>query len=105
MRKTGRATGVPNRLCRREEIPHPPRDFLSPPPHRRKKGQILEPDRSRANRTGHLDVLTMSPFPPSFSPRPSLFSESSRLLTATVRCSLSRPPLFSCTCELPLPDD
>src|SRR6267378_1114748 len=59
MRKTGRATGVPNRLCRREEIPHPPRDFLSPPPHRRKKGQILEPDRSRANRTGHLDVLTI----------------------------------------------
>src|SRR5258708_33270010 len=61
MRKTGRATGVPNRLCRREEIPHPPRDFLSPPPHRRKKGQILEPDRSRANRTGHLDVLTIFP--------------------------------------------
>src|SRR6267143_707478 len=60
MRKTGRATGVPNRLCRREEIPHPPRDFLSPPPHRRKKGQILEPDRSRANRTGHLDVLTIT---------------------------------------------
>src|SRR6267378_5780263 len=59
MRKTGRATGVPNRLCRREEIPHPPRDFLSPPPQRRKKGQILEPDRSRANRTGHLDVLTI----------------------------------------------
>ena len=36
----------------------------------------------------------MSPFPPSFSPRPSLFSESSRLLTATVRCSLSRPLCF-----------
>jgi len=41
------------------KCPHPPRDFLSPPPHRRKKGQILEPDRSRANRTGHLDVLTI----------------------------------------------
>ena len=36
----------------------------------------------------------MSPFPPSFSPRPSLFSENSRLLTATVRCSLSRPLCF-----------
>jgi len=36
----------------------------------------------------------VSPFPPSFSPRPSLFSESSRLLTATVRCSLSRPLCF-----------
>src|SRR6266851_7475662 len=32
---------------------------LSPPPHRRKKVQILGPDRSRANRTGHLDVLTI----------------------------------------------
>jgi len=36
----------------------------------------------------------VSPFPPSFSPRPSLFSENSRLLTATVRCSLSRPLCF-----------
>jgi len=36
----------------------------------------------------------VSPFPPSFSPRPRLFSESSRLLTATVRCSLSRPLCF-----------
>jgi len=36
----------------------------------------------------------VSPFPPSFSPRPSLFSESSRLLAATVRCSLSRPLCF-----------
>src|SRR5882762_2540571 len=128
MRKTGRATGVPNRLCRREEIPHPPRDFLSPPPHRRKKGQILEPDRSRANRTGHLDVLiiqalishltnsngcgnlqpkvplTVSPFPPSFSPRPSLFSESSSTNCHSTLLTFA-PPLFSCTCELPLPDD
>jgi len=36
----------------------------------------------------------VSPFPPSFSPRPSLFSENSPLLTATVRCSLSRPLCF-----------
>jgi hypothetical protein len=36
--RTARAIGVPNRLSRGEKIPHPPRDFLSPPPsHRRKE--------------------------------------------------------------------
>src|SRR5207244_3604573 len=60
MLRTARAIGVPDRLSRREGIPHPPRDSLSPLPHRRKKGKILEPDRSRANRTGHLDVLTIT---------------------------------------------
>src|SRR5260370_15852910 len=59
MPRTARAMGAPNRLFRRGGIPHPPRDFPSPPPHRRKEGKILEPDRSCANRTGHLDVLTI----------------------------------------------
>ena len=36
--------GTHNRVSRREGIPHPPWDSLSPPPQRRKKGQILEPD-------------------------------------------------------------
>src|SRR5713226_1978372 len=59
MPRTAHAIRAPNRLSWREEIPHPPRDFLSPPPHRRKKVQILGPDTSCANRTGHLDVLTI----------------------------------------------
>jgi transposase len=39
----------------------PPRNSRSPPPYRRKKATVLQPDRSCANRTGHLDVLTISP--------------------------------------------
>src|ERR1700687_2054272 len=62
MPRTAHAMGAPNRLFRGAETPHPPRDFLSPPPHRRKEVQIPGPDRSRANRTGHLHVLTILPF-------------------------------------------
>ncbi len=36
------------------------RASLLQPPHRRKKRTILEPDRSCANRPGHLDVLTIT---------------------------------------------
>src|SRR6266446_6593333 len=57
-RQTARGIAQHRRL-QREGSPHPPRAFLSPPPHRRKEVQILEPDRSCANRTGHLDVLTI----------------------------------------------
>src|SRR6266403_1166126 len=77
MRRTARAIEVPNRLCRREEIPHPPRDFLSPPPHRRKKSKILEPDRSCANRTGHLDVLTIEAKKPLDKPYTNMITSSS----------------------------
>src|SRR5579859_5469802 len=59
MPQTARAIGAVKRLQRTEGIPHPPRDSLCPPPHRRKEVQILEPDRSCANSTGHLDVLTI----------------------------------------------
>src|SRR5258708_4304514 len=92
MPRTARAIRAPNRLSWREEIPHPPRDFLSPPPHRRKKVQILGPDRSRANRTGHLDVLTI---PLQF------FLDKRRrlkysLLWVNLRPSGRQLPLFSC---------
>src|ERR1700687_5523135 len=60
MPRTAHAMGAPNRLSGGEKTPPPPRDSLSPPPHRRKEVQIPGPDRSRANRTGHLHVLTIA---------------------------------------------
>src|SRR6266404_5512826 len=112
-RQTARGIAQHRRL-QREGSPHPPRASLSPPPHRRKEVQILEPDRSCANRTGHLDVLTIlfishltntggcgnlqpkvsltvSPFRSSFLHSPVVQSANHRFFT----------PLFSTSSESP----